>query len=100
MPKGNKITIDKDAAGYGWFIDQTPGDDSEYHDVEGVMTAFSGSLAYGRMDLLSVVAHEIGHLLGMEHSASESLLMNETLEAGTRLDDSRALEFEIATSQS
>ena len=32
---GNKILIDRDAAGYGWFIDPTPADDVEFADVLG-----------------------------------------------------------------
>ena len=38
------------------------------------------------MDLLTVVLHEIGHVLGMDHVESgDSPLMNETLTAGDRV---------------
>lgn len=40
---GRSILIDSDAAGYGWSLD------------------------LGRMDLRTVVAHEIGHVLGFDH---------------------------------
>ena len=39
---------------------------------------------HGRMDLLTVFAHEIGHLLGREHEAESSNVMHETLAAGVR----------------
>ena len=32
-PATGVITIDQDAAGYGWFIDPTPADDSEFGGV-------------------------------------------------------------------
>ena len=38
------------------------------------------------MDLLTVLAHEVGHLLGQDHEADG--VMAETLTAGTRLTPS------------
>ena len=37
------------------------------------------------MDLLTVLAHELGHVLGFEHDAAPGYLMSETLAPGIRL---------------
>jgi hypothetical protein len=74
--------LDDPAAGWGWFIDPTPRDDSEF--------TTPGDLGeQNRMDLLTVLLHEIGHLLGQEHQADG--LMAETLTAGTRLLPAREM---------
>jgi hypothetical protein len=71
------IWVDRDAAGYGWFIDSTPGNDSEFGP--GAVN----SPAAGHVDLLSVVSHEMGHLLGFDHDAGDDV-MNEALAVGVR----------------
>jgi len=75
------ILLDVDAAGHGWFIDRTPGDDREFTESDGVLVAKS-SAAGGRIDLLSVLEHEIGHLQG--HGHEEGGVMSGTLDVGVR----------------
>jgi hypothetical protein len=71
------ILIDRDAVGYGWFVDPTPGDDSEF--APGAVN----SPARGRMDLLSVLDHEMGHELGFGDDDGNDV-MGESLAAGVR----------------
>jgi hypothetical protein len=72
---GNAIWLDDNAAGWGWYVDATPRDDSEF-------TTPGNQGEQGRMDLLTVLEHEVGHLLGREHEATG--VMQATLSAGTR----------------
>jgi len=74
---GNTIILDPTAAGHGWFIDSSVRDDSEF-----ATPGNQGEL--NRMDLLTVVMHEVGHLLGMEHTADADDLMATTLAVGVR----------------
>jgi hypothetical protein len=64
------ITLDTNAAGYGWFIDQTPADNSEFLPTSNPneWVAKVGSPAYGTMDLYTVLLREYGHALGLDHS--------------------------------
>jgi hypothetical protein len=84
---GNLVTLDLDAAGYGWFIDGSPEDNVEFRlrVDENVVAATPGSDASGRMDLLTVLTHELGHVLGFNHSDVLSFtVMDDDLEAGVR----------------
>jgi uncharacterized delta-60 repeat protein len=76
LVSGKTIWLDDNAAGWGWFVDPTPWDDSEY-------TTLGNQGEQRRMDLLTVLAHEIGHLLGYDHE--ETGVMEDTLAPGTRL---------------
>jgi len=73
------IFIDLDAAGYGWFVDDTPEDDVEFDTID--------SEADGKMDLLTAVMHEMGHVLGYDDLSDDSDdLMSATLDPGERYE--------------
>lgn len=76
LAAGTTITIDQDAAGYGWFVDRTPRKDTEF-------TAAGNQGELGRIDLLTAVMHELGHVLSRAHAAGG--VMGETLGTGVRL---------------
>jgi Ca2+-binding RTX toxin-like protein len=82
--RDNTVQIDVDAAGFGWFVDVTPDDDVEFvssvapHQLQAV-----DGPAVGRVDLLTVVMHELAHVLGFEDTHGDDL-MGELLPASTR----------------
>ena len=78
LASGPTITLDDNAAGWGWFVDATPGDDSEF-------TTPGNQGEQHRMDLLTVLEHELGHLLDQHHDAGG--VMTETLATGVRQTD-------------
>lgn len=80
------IILDSNAAGYNWFIDTTPADNSEFLPTSNPneWVAKAGSAAAGKMDMLSVLLHEYGHALGIDHSADSHDYMATTLTAGVR----------------
>jgi hypothetical protein len=83
--EGSVVYIDKDAAGHGWFIDPTPGKNNEFgvRLDDDVLMAEGGSDAYGAMDLLTAVSHEIGHSLGFDHDDALAVMQDE-LDPGVR----------------
>jgi hypothetical protein len=72
---GSTITLDRDAAGNGWFVDKTPRKDTEF-------TKPGDQGEQGRIDLLTAVMHEMGHVLGRGHEGGG--VMADILAAGTR----------------
>src|SRR5262245_18331954 len=72
------VMVNDNAAGHGWFIDATPADDLEY--VPG-----ADGPAQRHMDLLTVVEHELGHVLGLlDQYERPDDLMYTTLAEGVR----------------
>lgn len=83
---GSSITLDTNAAGNNWFIDTTPNLNEEWLPTSNPneWVAKAGSAAEGKMDILSVLLHEYGHALGIDHSADNGDYMAPTLTAGVR----------------
>ena len=85
---GKTILIDRDAAGYGWFVDPTPTKDEEFTPGNQQLRAIDPR-AVDRIDLLTVVEHELGHVLGLKDlSTSTDDLMSGVLGIGIRRDPS------------
>jgi hypothetical protein len=82
------ITLSPDAAGWGWFVDPTPARSEEFTQpgADG-LRAPPGGAAAGRMDLLTVLEHELGHELGLsdfDAASHPADLMAATLATGVR----------------
>jgi hypothetical protein len=86
------VQIDINGAGWGYFVDDSPYDDSEFAILAagGGLQADEDSAAFGRIDVLTVVLHELGHILGYDHGDEDGLL-GATLETGVRHTDLDAL---------
>jgi len=85
----NRVYLDVNAAGYGWFVDGTPGDNAEFTRLVAPteLQAGEGSAAFGRADLLTVLVHEVGHVLGLPdlpEMAAAHQVMTATIGLGTR----------------
>lgn len=77
------ILIDVSAAGHGWFVDHSPWDHSEFSISNSFeLQVPANSKAAQHIDLLTVILHELGHLLGHQHETFG--LMHETLPPGIR----------------
>ncbi|MDN5000401.1 cadherin domain-containing protein [Bradyrhizobium sp. GCM10027634] len=98
------ITIDVNAAGWGWYVDPTPSDNSEYHSTAAPndLVATSGDAA-SHIDLLTVLEHELGHVLGLPDTSLDGV-MNLNLDTGERrlvtpADVAQATPLQPTTSQ-
>jgi hypothetical protein len=79
------LYLDQDAAGRGWFVDPTPALDEEFAQLGGAGWQAVDAQAAERMDLLTVVEHELGHLAGLpDLDAAVDDLMSGLLAVGTR----------------
>ena len=85
---GNRIYLDVNAAGNGWFVDSTPAANEEFaaSSGRGQLQAVDPR-AVDRIDLLTVVEHELGHIAGLDDlDALADSLMSGVLGVGVRRD--------------
>jgi hypothetical protein len=78
------ITINQTAAGYDWY---TGGDSARTFGLVGAggeAVAAPGSPAAGDVDLLTVLEHELGHMIGLADNTEAGDLMDITLGLGVR----------------
>ena len=62
------IRVDENAAGWGWFVDLTPRNDSEF-------TRSGNEGEKNRTDLSKVLTREVGHLVGYGHAAGAAMFV-------------------------
>jgi hypothetical protein len=83
---GDTVELPPAAAGHGWFVDPTPNTDEEFVPAApGSNMPARAAQAADRLDLLTVVEHEMGHILGLPDVLSTSGdLMDTALPTGIR----------------
>ncbi|HEY6167229.1 MAG TPA: hypothetical protein VI454_04260, partial [Verrucomicrobiae bacterium] len=67
---GNRILIDRNAQGRGWFVDADPLADASFAQVVSATRRYTDSFSppAGHIDLLTAIEHEMGHKLGLDDS--------------------------------
>jgi hypothetical protein len=83
-----EVYIDATADGIGWFVDSTPETDASFQasSINGQLNAVNPQ-AVDHLDLLTVVEHELGHVIGLpDVSSSLDSLMSGALPEGVRRD--------------
>jgi hypothetical protein len=83
---GHTIWIDRSAAGHGWYVGM---DDGAFGAAVVGRDRFAqpGSAAFGQFDLLTVVTHELAHVVGyasVDASVLPHDLMTKTIAPGVR----------------
>ena len=65
---GDRIRVDNNAGGNGWFIGATAEDDAQFATKTSATRRYTdpASAPAGRIDLLTALLHEMGHALGLD----------------------------------
>ena len=86
LEAGGVITINQTAAGYNWYASAASGSAPAFGLVgpDGDSLAGPGSPGADQVDLVTVLEHELGHVLGLPDNAKDGDLMDITLGLGVR----------------
>jgi hypothetical protein len=86
LEAGGVITINLTAAGYNWYVSAGSASSQAFGLVgpDGESLAGLGSPAANEVDLVTVLEHELGHLLGLPDNADGGDLMDITIGLGVR----------------
>ena len=86
LEAGDVITINQTAAGNNWYVNASAGSSRAFGlaGPGGEDVAGPGSPAAGEVDLLTVLEHELGHVIGLSDNAQAGDLMDITLGMGVR----------------
>ncbi|EHU1210218.1 tandem-95 repeat protein [Acinetobacter nosocomialis] len=86
VENGNHIVLSPNAAGYGWFIDESPFEHTEFtmNSTQNYGVA-SNSQISTQIDLLTVLIHELGHTIGLTDTFISQDLMGGFIQQGIRL---------------
>jgi hypothetical protein len=70
---GNRIQVDRNAEGKGWFVDANPLSDSSFLQAVSATRLYTDPInaAAGHVDLLTAIEHEMGHKLGLDDIYAE-----------------------------
>ena len=66
LADGDRVRIDDDGNGNGWYVDATPLNDDEFANRAGgaQLVADASQAPAGQYDLLTTIMHEMGHVIG------------------------------------
>jgi len=86
LKAANVITINQTAAGNKWYVNASASSSQAFSlaGPGGEKLAGPGSPAVGEVDLLTVLEHEMGHVIGLSDNAQAGDLMDTTLGLGAR----------------
>ncbi|MFH7767640.1 tandem-95 repeat protein [Acinetobacter sp. BSP-28] len=89
------ITVSLNAAGWGWFVDATPNLNEEFNlgSTNYNFDAKSGSEADNKIDLLTVLIHEIGNVLGVSHRTADDVMSLNINEGQRRLPNANDAKY-------
>ncbi|HEU6455810.1 MAG TPA: Ig-like domain-containing protein [Roseateles sp.] len=82
---GSQIQLSVNGGGWGWFVDATPEQAQEFSaTLSNTWVAPAGSVASSHVDLLTVMIHEMGHVMGLDDVIDGTSVMSAVLQPGMR----------------